>query len=85
MCLLCGCRWFILKTICGAAVAAASWVHGWRRRGTEGNGGGDDGGGGRCAARADANESRHFDPALSDALVPSVTTAGVHAAYHRES
>ena len=37
VCLLCGCRWFILSRRCGAAVAAASWVAAarvtvWRRR-----------------------------------------------------
>jgi len=57
-----------------------------------GGGGGELGGGGEGdgvaattggAARADANEPRHFDPALSDALVPSVSTAGVHAASSR--
>ena len=41
--------------------------------------GGDDGGG----AQPGPTQSRHFDPALSDALVPSVTTAGVHAASSR--
>ena len=47
--------------------------------GGEGDGGGDDGGG----AQPGPTQSRHFDPALSDALVPSVTTAGVHAASSR--
>ena len=41
--------------------------------------GGDDGGG----AQPGPTQSLQFDPALSDALVPSVTTAGVHAASSR--
>ena len=41
--------------------------------------GGGDGGG----AQPGPTQSLQFDPALSDALVPSVTTAGVHAASSR--
>ena len=41
---------------------------------------GDDDGGG---AQPGPTQSLQFDPALSDALVPSVTTAGVHAASSR--
>ena len=65
----------------------------WRGTGRGGGGGGlgdgevvggvregdDDGGG----AQPGPTQSRHFDPALSDALAPSVTTPGVHAASSR--
>ena len=49
----------------------------------EGDGGGGLGDGEGGGAQSGPTQSLQFDPALSDALVPSVTTAGVHAASSR--